>query len=479
MKITIRKFEKADIPNKVNWINDSQNNRYLHYDLPLEISKTEVWFEKNKDRTDRYDAVIEVDGSSVGLIGLLSIDYKNHKAEYYIMIGNREYRGKGVATQASQLLLEYAFQQLGLHRVYLYTEKNNIAAIKSYEKIGFKSEGLLKQDLFHKGHYIDRYVYGITKQNFYGYQNTPIYKIDGIEKNDLFIKREDFFSFSFGGNKARKAQLFFEEIDRGSYDCIVTYGSSSSNHCRVVSNLAIARGMKCYIISPEETVEDTYNSKLMNLFGAEVIICSVNKVNETIEYQLQMLKEKGYSPYFIAGGGHGTLGTRAYIECYEEICQYEKEHQIHFDYIFHASGTGTTQAGLICGQLINHEERRIVGISIARRNPRGRQVVLESVTEYLSQYNVLISKEEIEQATIFEDSYIQNGYGEYSKEITEVIEHMMKQYGLPFDTTYTGKAMAGMLAYMKREQIAHKKVLFIHTGGTPLFFDYLKKEKEQ
>ena len=177
MKISIRKFAKSDIPNKVRWINDPMNNTYLHYDLPLEIEKTELWFDKNKERKDRYDAVIEVDGIAVGLIGLLGIDNKNKKAEYYVVLGEREYLGKGIARKASELLLEYAFSDLRLNRVYLYTEVDNTAAVKSYEKIGFKREGIIKNDLFSKGRYVDRFLYGITKQDFYGYQNTPIHKI--------------------------------------------------------------------------------------------------------------------------------------------------------------------------------------------------------------------------------------------------------------------------------------------------------------
>ena len=81
MQISIRKFEAKDVENKVKWINDPLNNTYLHYDLPLEIQKTLLWFEKNKERTDRYDAVIEVNGEPKGLIGLLEIDYRNLKAE--------------------------------------------------------------------------------------------------------------------------------------------------------------------------------------------------------------------------------------------------------------------------------------------------------------------------------------------------------------------------------------------------------------
>jgi RimJ/RimL family protein N-acetyltransferase len=166
MSVSIRKFEKRDIPNKIMWINDDRNNKYLHYDLPLEYEKTCRWFEAIKEKTNRYDAVIEVDGIPVGLIGLLSIDEKNRKAEYYIIIGSHEYKGKGIATAASKLILKYGFDQLGLNKIYLFTEIENITAQKLFEKIGFKKEGLLKKDLIHNGRKIDRYVYGLLADEY-------------------------------------------------------------------------------------------------------------------------------------------------------------------------------------------------------------------------------------------------------------------------------------------------------------------------
>ena len=100
-QVKIRKFQFEDITAKVEWINNPENNRYLHYDLPLEYEKTVLWYERIKNRKDRYDAVIEADGVPVGLIGLLSIEDK--KAEYYISMGETSYKGKGVAYSASTL----------------------------------------------------------------------------------------------------------------------------------------------------------------------------------------------------------------------------------------------------------------------------------------------------------------------------------------------------------------------------------------
>ena len=105
MTVTIRPFEKEDIPKKVEWINNPENNQFLHYDIPLEIGRTEQWFENIKGRTDRFDATIVVDGVPCGTIGLLEIDYKNSKAEYYIAMGEVSLKEKGVSTQASRLIL--------------------------------------------------------------------------------------------------------------------------------------------------------------------------------------------------------------------------------------------------------------------------------------------------------------------------------------------------------------------------------------
>lgn len=302
-------------------------------------------------------------------------------------------------------------------------------------------------------------------------QKTIIQKLE----NNLYIKREDLIPVSFGGNKARKAVRFFEVIDAGGYDTVVTYGSSSSNHCRIVANMAAARGMKCYIISPEESSVETFNSKLMHLFDAEIIVVPVEKVHDTIEEKLYSLRSHGKKPYFISGGGHGNIGTGAFVECYEEIREYEAENNIRFDYIFFASGTGTTHAGLVCGKLIHKDERKIIGISIARKNPRGRDVVLESIHDYLKECSIEVEKEQIDGSTVFCDSYINGGYGIVNEKIMQTIVDVVRTYGIPLDSTYTGKAYWGMLEYLKEHEITDKNILFIHTGGTPLFFDMLKK----
>lgn len=302
---------------------------------------------------------------------------------------------------------------------------------------------------------------------------TPIQKIE-TNNNDIYIKRDDLFPYSFGGNKSRKGLLFFDEIKKNNNDCVVTYGSSSSNHVRVISNKCCEMNIPCYIISPLENSKNTFNLKMYKLFGAKIIKTSIDKVSETIDKTLFNLRENGYNPYFIQGGGHGNIGTQAYVDCYNEILDYENKNNKKFDYIFHASGTGTTQAGLVCGSIINNDNKRIIGISIARKKPRGRDIVVNSVLDYLNEYNIEYDKNLVDKKVNFIDKYILSGYGNYDNSIIETIKYSMRNYGIPMDTTYVGKAFCGMNKYIEENKIINRKILFIHTGGTPLFFDDLE-----
>lgn len=164
-KIALRDFQEDDITLKVEWINDPRNNWYLHYSLPLEYDKTLNWFQ-GRNMKKRLDCMIEYDGIPVGLIGLLEIDPTNKKAEYYITIGAHDYKNRGIATGASRLILDYAFDVLLLNKVYLNVDAENRGACALYEKLGMMCEGVFIQDLWHRGAFVDRKRYAITRDRY-------------------------------------------------------------------------------------------------------------------------------------------------------------------------------------------------------------------------------------------------------------------------------------------------------------------------
>ena len=159
-----------------------------------------------------------------------------------------------------------------------------------------------------------------------GIAPTPIEEMSGdYGKNRYYIKREDMIPFSFGGNKARKAAEFYKEIKACGADVVMTYGSNSSNHCRIIANMACAMGLDCHIISPEENRERLYNTRLVEACGAVIETCPVSKVSETIDRRVEAYRREGRKPYFAAGKGRslpaGGLQPGGDEACRRMVCR--------------------------------------------------------------------------------------------------------------------------------------------------------------
>ncbi|NRS17115.1 GNAT family N-acetyltransferase [Brevibacillus sp. HB1.4B] len=102
----------------------------------------------------------------IGITSLIQIDLKNRNAECIIDIGGKEYWGKGYGREAMKLLLDYAFLEMNLHRVSLRVFSFNEKAIKLYERLGFKQEGVSRQFLFREGKWHDIVHMGILQQEY-------------------------------------------------------------------------------------------------------------------------------------------------------------------------------------------------------------------------------------------------------------------------------------------------------------------------
>lgn len=307
---------------------------------------------------------------------------------------------------------------------------------------------------------------------------TPIQPMNFRDgSNNFYIKRDDLLPFSFGGNKVRIAQQFFDDMEKEECDCIIAYGNSRSNLSRVIANMSRVKGIHCIVISPfdESGVRiETNNSKLVNLFESEIIPCKKENISTLIEAIINKCKSEGLKPYYIYGDKYGkgneSVGVQAYVDVFNEIRNYEKEQDIEFDYIFLASGTGTTQAGLICGSILNRVDKDIVGISIARNSQNGSKNIENNIIEY---FKSIKTKNYNNHKICFVDKYVLDGYGSYNSELVKKIKEVLNTDGIPLDVTYTGKAFWGMTKFIEEKSITNKNILFIHTGGTPLFFDNL------
>ena len=175
INLGLRTLTKDDINETyLSWLNDPETNKYMAAGLePKRMEDLEAYYEDvSKDKNGIYFVIIDKKTNThIGNVKLFSIDQRNGICEFGILIGDKNYWGKGVATEATKLALEYAFTKLNLRKVCLGVLKDNEKAVKLYEKTGFVEEGCEKKMYLFNGKYSDALRMGIFKEDFY--KNSP------------------------------------------------------------------------------------------------------------------------------------------------------------------------------------------------------------------------------------------------------------------------------------------------------------------
>jgi diamine N-acetyltransferase len=163
-------FDEAALPLVRVWINDEEVRQGTGTEGPVSDREHRRWYESvMDDPSQRIFLIAQGKGSEarpVGALGLRGINWRSRHAEYWIYLGDRLARGKGLADEASMLLLRFAFNTLGLHRIFLQVNVTNQSAISLYRRLGFVEEGVLRAAVFADGRFVDRLLLSMLAQEF-------------------------------------------------------------------------------------------------------------------------------------------------------------------------------------------------------------------------------------------------------------------------------------------------------------------------
>ncbi|QAA30940.1 GNAT family N-acetyltransferase [Clostridium manihotivorum] len=162
-KICLRAYKQEDIPVAVEMINDRELKKLLVTDIPFPSTpwEEEEWIKSQKaTSTGEYNFAIEDIETKkyIGGCGIQKVNWLARTATVGIMIGDKNYWGKGYGTDAMKVLLDFIFNNMNINKVKLSVFSFNTRAKKSYEKCGFVVEGVLKKELFKDGKYYDEIV---------------------------------------------------------------------------------------------------------------------------------------------------------------------------------------------------------------------------------------------------------------------------------------------------------------------------------
>jgi 1-aminocyclopropane-1-carboxylate deaminase/D-cysteine desulfhydrase-like pyridoxal-dependent ACC family enzyme len=280
----------------------------------------------------------------------------------------------------------------------------------------------------------------------------------------LLVKRDDAIPFGFGGNKVRKLQLVAAEALAAGADALVTCGGVQSNHARATAATAARLGLGCVIVANGlRPPRPTANALLDQLLGAEIEYVPTRGEREAgMRRAAERLRSEGRVPYVVPLGASTPRGALAYARAVgEALRQCEPP-----DVIIHASSSGGTQAGLLAGCALHGLRTRVVGISAD--DPAGE--VADTVRRIVSGMGALldVDGDELAAAAAVEvdDSWVGEGYGLATEASLEAQSLAARNEALFVDQTYTAKALAALIGYVRDGRLREgQTVLFWHTGG--------------
>jgi RimJ/RimL family protein N-acetyltransferase len=157
-KVALGPITREHLHQALKWINDFETIRTLGAPpRPMTFEQELDWYEGiRKSDTDVVFAIYDLGSMRVvGSAGLHRINWRHRTADFGIMIGEQEFRGRGLGTETTSLVLVYAFRQLGLNNVFLQVVEINDAGIRAYERAGFREIGRRRKAWFVEGKYYD------------------------------------------------------------------------------------------------------------------------------------------------------------------------------------------------------------------------------------------------------------------------------------------------------------------------------------
>jgi RimJ/RimL family protein N-acetyltransferase len=171
-QIYLRPLEMDDLERCQRWFNDPQVRLFLDIIRPLNRTAEKEFLEKlsraaGSPAGDIITAIVLKDGDRhIGNAGLHRLNLVDRNAEFGIAIGEKDCWHKGYGTEATRLMAGYGFNTLNLHRIYLRVHSNNPRGVSTYEKAGFKQEGVMRQAVFRQDRYHDVILMGLLREEY-------------------------------------------------------------------------------------------------------------------------------------------------------------------------------------------------------------------------------------------------------------------------------------------------------------------------
>lgn len=316
----------------------------------------------------------------------------------------------------------------------------------------------------------------------FGFYPTPLEELkrlrEKIGKNcpRLFIKRDDYTGFGFGGNKIRKLEYVFAKLTGEGSEAVVTTGGERSNHARATAAFCARLGIECHLAldrKPRPRGADSLKPAaifLEEMFGAKIYPAgSIEERNCLADEIAAKLRDEGRKVVLIPLGGALAEAALGFVRAMRELKKQIDDFHIDFDWLFFSSSTGGTHAGMILGKwLCNLNNLRIVGVA---PEPEAAEAISETRRLIGETSELLKVPFAVDEEIEITGEYAGEGYCVETTQANRALRLLAETEGIFLDPVYTAKAFAALLDSIESGRLtAENNVLFWHTGGQPTLF---------
>jgi len=287
---------------------------------------------------------------------------------------------------------------------------------------------------------------------------------------EILVKMDADTGFALGGNKVRKLEF---ELGPGRLEGVshlITAGGPQSNHCRVTAAAAARLGLTCVLVlNGPEPDEARGNALVHRLFGADIrTVATREQRDSAMEDIAEDISRQGGHAHIVPLGASTGLGALAYASATVELCaQLDDLEPRPRTWIFVSASSCGTLAGLLLGiSMLGRTDFRLVGVSadVSAFEMRMKTMDLAREGAALLEWEGGIR----EGALAAADEFVGRAYGVPTQAGDEATAIFGRTAGIVLDPVYTGKAAAGMIAWIRKGSVPPEdRVVFVHTGGHP------------
>jgi D-cysteine desulfhydrase len=307
---------------------------------------------------------------------------------------------------------------------------------------------------------------------------TPVRRLphmcDCLGVREFWIKRDDLNSKLYGGNKPRKFEFILAEAKAMGRKEVLTVGSAGSNHGAATSLFCHELGLGTTLaVAPQPVLSYVRENILVDaacgtqfLDGGNDVVSGAKAFGYWVKKRLQ-----GEPPYFMYFGGSSILGNIGFVEAGLELASQIVAGEMPAPrYLFTATGSCGTHAGLLIGLKLAGVPTEVVGVRIVPKVVTNEYMVawhVNRTVRFLRKLEPSFPDIRVAASNInlLHDFY-GGQYGRPTPECKAAIRTLEMQENIRLDPTYTGKAFAGMLSFVKSRGVKHEPVVFWLTLNT-------------